>query len=200
MGLSLGIVLSLPRNPHPRKATLTGRVRSINGRSAGAVTRDDVLDDITLYWLTNTGVSAARFYWEYRKKNLLLATGQVRIPTAVSVFPARRCTSASWKSAPIPNSLTTTRQTAGPFAAWEEPQLVAKELRASFRRSTGTPDAERRRGDHGRLGHGDGGPRRHHLQAQRLASDASVVIVGFAAEGTLRDNCRRQETGRSSAR
>ena len=111
------------------------RGRTINGRSAGAVTRDDVLDDITLYWLTNTGVSAARFYWEYRKKNLLLATGQVRIPTAVSAFPGEIMHfPRSWTERAYPKLIYyNAPDRGGHFAAWEEPQLFAKELRASFR-------------------------------------------------------------------
>ncbi|MGC1234987.1 MAG: epoxide hydrolase, partial [Xanthobacteraceae bacterium] len=68
-------------------AAITSAVlgRTINGHSAGDLTRDDVLDDITLYWLTNTGVSAARIYWE-NKLNLYNAA-DVSIPAAVSVFP-----------------------------------------------------------------------------------------------------------------
>lgn len=111
------------------------RCRTINGHSAGAVTRDDVLDDITLYWLTNTGVSAARFYWEYRNKNLLLATGQVRIPTGVSAFPGEVMHfPRSWTERAYPNLIHyNALDRGGHFAAWEEPLLLAQELRASFR-------------------------------------------------------------------
>src|SRR5471032_1528976 len=68
-------------------AALTSAVfgRPVNGESAGALTRDDVLDDITLYWLTNTGISAARFYWESHFN--FLAAADVSVPAAVSVFP-----------------------------------------------------------------------------------------------------------------
>ncbi|SOE95555.1 Epoxide hydrolase N terminus [Burkholderia sp. D7] len=68
-------------------AALTSAVfgRSVNGESAGELTRDDVLDDITLYWLTNTGISAARFYWESHFN--ILAAVDVSVPAAVSVFP-----------------------------------------------------------------------------------------------------------------
>ncbi|SOE87824.1 hypothetical protein SAMN05446935_8487 [Burkholderia sp. YR290] len=59
--------------------------RTFNGRSAGALTRDDVLDDITLYWLTNTGVSAARFYWASQFN--FYAAADVSVPAAVSAFP-----------------------------------------------------------------------------------------------------------------
>jgi pimeloyl-ACP methyl ester carboxylesterase len=111
------------------------RGRTINGHSAGAITRDDVLDDITLYWLTNTGVSAARFYWEYtRKTNLLLATGEVRIPTAVSSFPGEIMNfPRSWTERAYPNLIyLNAPERGGHYAAWEEPQLFAQELRASF--------------------------------------------------------------------
>jgi pimeloyl-ACP methyl ester carboxylesterase len=112
------------------------RGRTINGRSAGTLTRDDVLDDITLYWLTNTGVSAARFYWEYtRKTNLVLATGQVRVPTAVSSFPGEIMQfPRSWTELAYPNLIyLNAPERGGHYAAWEEPQLFAEELRASFR-------------------------------------------------------------------
>jgi pimeloyl-ACP methyl ester carboxylesterase len=111
------------------------RGRTINGHSAGAVTRDDVLDDITLYWLTNTGVSAARFYWEYRNTNLILATGEVRIPTAVSSFPGEIMHfPRTWTERAYPNLIHyNVLDRGGHFAAWEEPQLFAEELRASFR-------------------------------------------------------------------
>ena len=59
--------------------------RTINGYSAGDLTRDDVLDDFTLYWLTNTAVSAARFYWELHFN--LYNAANVSVPAAVSVFP-----------------------------------------------------------------------------------------------------------------
>jgi pimeloyl-ACP methyl ester carboxylesterase len=112
------------------------RGRTINGYSAGTLTRDEVLDDITLYWLTNTGVSAARFYWEYtRKTNLLLATGQVRVPTAVSSFPGEIMNfPRSWTERAYPNLIYLgAPERGGHYAAWEEPQLFAQELRASFR-------------------------------------------------------------------
>jgi pimeloyl-ACP methyl ester carboxylesterase len=111
------------------------RGQTINGRSAGSVTRDDVLDDITLYWLTNTGVSAARLYWEYRNTNLILATGQVRVPTAVSSFPGEIMHfPRSWTERAYPNLIYYNElDRGGHFAAWEEPQVFAEELRASFR-------------------------------------------------------------------
>jgi len=59
--------------------------RTVNGHSAGALTRDDVLDDITLYWLTNTAISSARLYWE--NKVGLYNAANISVPAAVSVFP-----------------------------------------------------------------------------------------------------------------
>jgi pimeloyl-ACP methyl ester carboxylesterase len=116
------------------------RGQTVNGRSAGAVTRDDVLDDITLYWLTGTGVSAARFYWEYRNTNLILATGQVRVPTAVSSFPGEIMHfPRSWTERAYPNLIHhNVLDRGGHFAAWEEPQLFAQELRDAFRSLRGT--------------------------------------------------------------
>jgi hypothetical protein len=59
----------------------------VDGHTAGELTRDDVLDDITLYWLTNTGISSARLYWENRVS--LYNALDISVPAAVSVFPAR---------------------------------------------------------------------------------------------------------------
>ncbi len=70
-------------------AAITSAVkgRTVNGHSAGDLTRDDVLDNITLYWVTNTAISSARLYWE-NKINLYLPAN-VSIPAAVTVFPAK---------------------------------------------------------------------------------------------------------------
>ena len=108
--------------------------RTINGHSAGDVTRDDVLDDITLYWLTNTGVSAARFYWENKGKSALGATN-VPIPAAVSVFPGEIYQPPrSWVERAYPKLIYYNRAPrGGHFAAWEVPGLFATELRAAFR-------------------------------------------------------------------
>ncbi|MDE5443181.1 alpha/beta fold hydrolase [Bradyrhizobium sp. CSA207] len=107
--------------------------RTINGHPADGLTRDDVLDDITLYWLTNTAVSAARFYWENRIN--LYNAADVSIPAAVSVFPG--------ENYPAPRSWTDKAyhkliyfnevEKGGHYAAWEQPQLLSAELRAAFR-------------------------------------------------------------------
>jgi pimeloyl-ACP methyl ester carboxylesterase len=99
----------------------------------GELTRDEILDNITLYWLTNTGVSASRLYWEY-KGGFFNAKG-VSIPVAVSVFPGEQYEAPlSWTKRAYPNLIHYNKlDTGGHFAAWEEPQLFAQELRAAFR-------------------------------------------------------------------
>jgi pimeloyl-ACP methyl ester carboxylesterase len=99
----------------------------------GELTRDDVLDNITLYWLTNTGVSASRLYWEY-KGGFWDAKG-VGIPVAVSVFPGEAYEAPrSWVERAYPQLLRYNEvDRGGHFAAWEQPQLFAEELRAGFR-------------------------------------------------------------------
>jgi pimeloyl-ACP methyl ester carboxylesterase len=98
----------------------------------GELTRDEVLDNITLYWLTNTGVSASRLYWEY-KGGFFNAKG-VSIPVAVSVFPGEQYEAPrSWAERAYPNLIYFNEvDKGGHFAAWEEPQLFATELRAAF--------------------------------------------------------------------
>lgn len=117
-------------------ATITSAVlgRTINGHPAGAVTRDDVLDDITLYWLTNTAVSAARFYWENKGVSALNAVN-ISIPVAVSVFPGELYQAPrSWTERAYHKLIHYNKvDKGGHFAAWEQPQLFADELRAGFR-------------------------------------------------------------------
>ncbi|MFM0289126.1 epoxide hydrolase family protein [Paraburkholderia megapolitana] len=116
-------------------AALTSAVfgRDVNGESAGSLTRNDVLDDITLYWLTNTGISAARFYWESHFN--FLAVADVSIPTAVSVFPRENYQAPrSWTERAYHNLIYYNRvEKGGHFAAWEQPQLFAEEVRAGLR-------------------------------------------------------------------
>ena len=107
--------------------------QTINGHSAGAITRDDVLDDITLYWLTNTGVSSGRLYWETHFS--LYNAANVSIPAAVSVFPGENYQAPrSWTERAYHNLIYYNRVSAGGhFAAWEQPQLYTEEIRAGFR-------------------------------------------------------------------
>ncbi|MDA9405856.1 epoxide hydrolase family protein [Bradyrhizobium sp. CCBAU 45384] len=117
-------------------AAITSAVlgRTVNGHSAGAVTRDDVLDDITLYWLTNTAVSAARFYWENKGMSALNAVN-ISIPAAVTVFPGELYQAPrSWTERAYHKLIHYNKvDKGGHFAAWEQPQLFADELRAGFR-------------------------------------------------------------------
>ena len=101
--------------------------------ASGELTRDEVLDNITLYWLTNTGVSASRLYWEYRG-GFFDAKG-VSIPVAVSVFPGEQYQAPrSWAEKAYPNLIYFNEvDKGGHFAAWEEPELFSQELRAAFR-------------------------------------------------------------------
>ena len=101
--------------------------------ATGELTRDEILDNITLYWLTNTGVSASRLYWEY-KGGFFNAKG-VAIPVAVSVFPGEQYQAPrSWTEQAYPKLIHYNQlDKGGHFAAWEQPQLFAEELRAAFR-------------------------------------------------------------------
>jgi pimeloyl-ACP methyl ester carboxylesterase len=99
----------------------------------GELTRDEILDNITLYWLTNTGVSASRLYWEY--KGGFFNTKGVSIPVAVSVFPGEQYEAPrSWTERAYPNLIYYNQlDKGGHFAAWEQPTIFTQELRAAFR-------------------------------------------------------------------
>jgi pimeloyl-ACP methyl ester carboxylesterase len=113
-------------------ATVSAGLRRTRS-AVGELTRDEILDNITLYWLTNTGVSASRLYWEY-KGGFFNAKG-VKIPVAVSVFPGEQYEAPrSWTERAYPHLIHYNRlDRGGHFAAWEEPQLFSAELRAAFR-------------------------------------------------------------------
>jgi pimeloyl-ACP methyl ester carboxylesterase len=106
--------------------------RSFDGVPEG-LTRDDVLDNITLFWLTNTGVSSARLYWE--NKLPFFAPKGVKIPVAVSAFPDELYQAPrSWAERAYPNLIHYNRlPKGGHFAAWEQPELLTVELRSSFK-------------------------------------------------------------------
>jgi pimeloyl-ACP methyl ester carboxylesterase len=106
--------------------------RVFDGQSEG-LTRDDILDNITLYWLTNTAVSSARLYWE--NKLDFFAPKHVAIPVAVSVFPDEiYAAPRSWTERAYPKLIHYSRlPKGGHFAAWEQPTALTSELRASFR-------------------------------------------------------------------
>jgi pimeloyl-ACP methyl ester carboxylesterase len=101
--------------------------------ATGELTRDEVLDNITLYWLTNTGVSASRLYWEY-KGGFFNAKG-VQIPVAVTVFPSEQYQAPRrWAEQAYPKLIHFNEvDRGGHFAAWEQPELFCTELRAGFR-------------------------------------------------------------------
>jgi pimeloyl-ACP methyl ester carboxylesterase len=112
----------------------------VDGEPAGNLTRDNVVDDITLYWLTGTGASAARWYWEFgRAQAAAGAAGQAPPPVVVpvgytdfagEVFPAPR----SWVEVVFPGlAYFNEVDKGGHFAAWEEPELFSAELRDAFR-------------------------------------------------------------------
>jgi pimeloyl-ACP methyl ester carboxylesterase len=117
-------------------AAITSAVRgyTVNGHSAGDLTRDDVLDNITLFWLTNTAVSAARFYWEGRKISPYNAMN-IPVPAAVSVFPGENYAAPrSWVEQAFPKLIYYNKlDKGGHFAAWEQPQLLSEDVRAGFR-------------------------------------------------------------------
>lgn len=102
------------------------------------LSRDEMLDDITLYWLTNTGASSSRFYWENNNNNfsaITQHTRDIKVPVAISVFPHEIYKAPkSWSEQAYP-SLTYYHQVpkGGHFAAWEQPQEFSEELRAAFR-------------------------------------------------------------------
>ena len=105
--------------------------RVFAGQTEG-LTRDDVLENVTLYWLTNTAVSSARLYWE--SKLSFFAPKHLTIPVAISVFPDEiYAAPRSWAERTYPNLIHYNRLSkGGHFAAWEQPQLFTEELRASF--------------------------------------------------------------------
>jgi len=113
-----------------RSQALIARV--FNGQPEG-LTRDDVLDNVTLYWLTNTAVSSARLYWE--SKLAFFAPKGVAIPAAVSVFPDEiYAAPRSWAEKAYPKLIHYNRlPKGGHFAAWEQPELFSEEVRAGFR-------------------------------------------------------------------
>src|SRR5215469_4071178 len=108
--------------------------RALQGTLDSALTRDDILDNITLYWLTNTGVSAARLYWE--NKASFFDAKDISIPFAMTVFPDELYQAPrSWAERAYPKNLIYYNKVdrGGHFAAWEQPGLFSTEMRAAFR-------------------------------------------------------------------
>ncbi|PWV51550.1 epoxide hydrolase family protein [Chitinophaga sp. S165] len=107
-------------------------MRSFDGKTEG-LTRDDVLDNVTLFWLTNTGVSASRLYWE--NKLAYFSPKGITVPVAVSAFPDElyQCP-RSWAEKAYPNLIFYNNPKAGGhFAAWEQPKYLSDDMRTAFR-------------------------------------------------------------------
>jgi pimeloyl-ACP methyl ester carboxylesterase len=113
-------------------SSLTLIARVFDGQPEG-LTRDDILDNVTLYWLTNTAVSSARLYWE--SKLAFFAPKGVPIPAAVSIFPDEiYAAPKTWTEKAYPKLIYYNRlPKGGHFAAWEQPELFSEEIRAAFR-------------------------------------------------------------------
>jgi pimeloyl-ACP methyl ester carboxylesterase len=107
---------------------------ALQGHLQSDLTRDDILDNMTLYWLTNTGISAARLYWENKRD--FFDAKNISIPFAISVFPDELYQAPrSWAERAYPRNLIHYNKVerGGHFAAWEQPQIFSEEIRASFR-------------------------------------------------------------------
>jgi pimeloyl-ACP methyl ester carboxylesterase len=113
--------------------------KAFNEHPVGGLSRDAILDNITLYWLTDTATSAARLYWENKGRSPLVAavqkTSEITLPVAVSVFPDEiYAAPESWTRRAYPNLIYFHEaDRGGHFAAWEQPELFAAELRAAFK-------------------------------------------------------------------
>ena len=113
----------------------------VEGEPTGGLTRDHILDNITLYWVTATGASAARMYWESQRATAAAAAAgkgpppEVTLPVAFTVFPGEIYRAPrSWAERVYPNlSYFNEVERGGHFAAWEEPELFSTEIRAAFR-------------------------------------------------------------------
>ena len=120
----------------------------VDRQPAGNLTRDHILDDITLYWLTGTGASAARWYWETGRAGARAAgkaPPPVAVPVAFTTFPGEiYAAPRSWVETKYPGlAYFHEAERGGHFAAWEEPALFTSELRAAFRPLRSNPQANR---------------------------------------------------------
>jgi pimeloyl-ACP methyl ester carboxylesterase len=110
-----------------------------NGEPERLLTRDEVLDDVTLYWLTNTATSSARLYWETSGQSVLLSaaqkTAEIALPVAITVFPEEVYRAPeTWARRAYRNLIYFNEvDSGGHFAAWEQPELFSAELRAAFK-------------------------------------------------------------------
>ena len=118
----------LDHDPHSYQQA----VNAIDGKPEGEFTQDEILDNITLYWLTNTGTSAARLYWETAR---FVSKGEISVPAAFTVFPDELFRAPrSWVEHTYQNLIYYNEvDKGGHHAAWEQPQLFAEEMRAAFK-------------------------------------------------------------------
>jgi pimeloyl-ACP methyl ester carboxylesterase len=108
------------------------------GEPERLLTKDEFLDDVTLYWLTNSATSSARLYWENHDSLLSAAaqkTAEISLPVAITVFPGEIYQAPETWARRAYRNLIYFREVdkGGHFAAWEEPHLFAEEIRAAFR-------------------------------------------------------------------
>jgi pimeloyl-ACP methyl ester carboxylesterase len=110
-----------------------------DGEPERLLTKDDFLDNVTLYWLTNTATSSARLYWETGGQSVILAaaqkTAEISLPVAITVFPGEVYRAPETWARRAYRNLVYFKEVdkGGHFAAWEQPELFAAELRAAFR-------------------------------------------------------------------
>jgi len=131
VGLAAWLLDHNDANGQPAAAVASALNRTSS--SGGELIRDEILNNITLYWLTNTGVSSSRLYWEY--KGGFFNTKGVMIPVAVTVFPGEQYEAPrSWAERAYPKLIYYNKaEKGGHFAAWEQPLIFAQELRAAFK-------------------------------------------------------------------
>jgi pimeloyl-ACP methyl ester carboxylesterase len=133
VGLAAWLIDHGDGDAQPAAAIAAAARRPTDGQPKDELTRDDLLDNITLYWLTNTAVSSSRLYWE--NKLPFFDARNVAIPAAVSVFPGEFYQAPrSWAERAYPKLIYYNEvDKGGHFAAWEQPELFASELRAAFK-------------------------------------------------------------------
>ncbi len=133
VGLAAWLIDHGDGDAQPAAAITAAVRRPTRGQPQDQLTRDDVLDNITLYWLTDTAISSSRLYWE--NKFPFFDAKNVSIPVAVSVFPGELYQAPrSWAERAYPKLIHYNKvEKGGHFAAWEQPQLFAAEVRAGFK-------------------------------------------------------------------
>ena len=133
VGLAAWLIDHGDGDAQPAAAISAALRRPTTGQPQDQLRRDDVLDNITLYWLTNTGISSGRLYWE--NKFGFFDAKNVSIPAAVSVFPDELYRAPrSWAERAYHNLIYFNEvDKGGHFAAWEQPHLLSEEVRAAFR-------------------------------------------------------------------